>query len=140
MSEITKEEVIAYSEINNILNHIEKEYYQKIPIQLIDFFKDNALGYGLYYDDKGNLKISKLAEQILCYINLKYWATEEEKQDLLIKYNENQEKINESYDISKIFEQKKLQKVEKIEETHLIINISWFQKIITKIKRILRKN
>lgn len=140
MSETTKEEVIAYSEINYILNHIEKEYYQKVPIQLIDFFKDNALGYGLYYDDRGNLKISKLAEQILCYINLKYWATEEENQELLIKYNENQEKINESYDISKIFEQKRLQKAEKIEETHLILNNSWFQKIITNIKRILHKN
>ena len=111
MSETTKDEVIAYSEINNILNHIEKEYYQKIPIQLIDFFKDNALGYGLYYDDKGNLKISKLAEQILCYINLKYWATEEEKQVLIKQYTKNQEKIQ----IHKLRHRTTLLKQNKIE-------------------------
>lgn len=135
MLEISKEELIAYSQINNILNHIEKEYYQKVPVYLINFFKNNALDYGLYYDDKGDLKISKLTELILCYINLEYWSTEEEKQELIKQYIKNQKENDKQYDISKIFESKKAKKYSQ-NTNKLILNENWFQKIIRKIKKV----
>jgi len=135
MLEISKEELIAYSQINNILNHIEKEYYQKVPVYLINFFENNALDYGLYYDDKGDLKISKLTELILCYINLEYWSTEEEKQELIKQYIKNQKENDKQYDISKIFESKKAKKYSQ-NTNELILNENWFQKIIRKIKKV----
>lgn len=137
MIEITSEEIIAYSEINHVLNNIEKEYFKKVPTQLISFFKNNSLDYGIYYDDKGNLKLSKLAKQILCYINLEYWSTEDEKQELIKQYTKNQETIDRQYDISRIFESKKHSQSTNV--TQLVIKENWFQKIIKKVKRVLGK-
>lgn len=137
MIELT-EEIIAYSQINNILNNIEEEYYQKIPKKLIEFFKNNSLEYCMYYNDKGELKISKLAEQILCYLNLEYWSSEEEKEELLKKYKENQEEIYAGYDILKIFENRKNDKGNFVGERQLIVRENWFKKILRKIRRIFK--
>ena len=137
MREITKEEAIAYAEINNILENIGKEYCQKIPKSIVDFIKNNALKSNAIDMTKEDINISILSKQILCYLNLEYWSTETEKQELIKQYTKNQEKINEQYDITKIFETKKPKKYQQnAEETHLAVKQTWLQKILSKIKRI----
>lgn len=105
--EITKEQ-IAYTEISNILDNLEKEYLEKVPKKLIEFFHDNSLEYyNLCFDGEGNIKLSPLAEEILCYLNLEYWSTKEEKQKLIEKYKVNEENLKNKYDIDLIFKNRK---------------------------------
>ena len=72
---VTREQ-IAYTEISNILDNLGKEYLEKVPKKLVKFFQDNSLEYcNLCFDANGNIKLSPLAEEILCYLNLEYWST-----------------------------------------------------------------
>ena len=144
---ITREQ-IAYTEISNILDNLEKEYLEKIPRKLVEFFQDNSLEYcNLCFDGEGNIKLSPLAEEILCYLNLEYWSTKEEKQKLIEKYKQNEEKLRRQYDIDVILEnrkyevEKKIEQASKVEEDkstkekHLLVKKETIiQKIIRKIR------
>ena len=89
----------AYADIYYILNALEEEYLRKIPDKLIEFFRDNAEPHYLSRIDLNkplkNQKISDETEQIICLLNLEYWCTEEEKEELLKKYKMNQEIIQQ---------------------------------------------
>lgn len=137
MSEITKEEAIAYAEVSSIFGNLEKDYYKKVPKYIVNFLKDNALkNYTVNVEFE---EFSNLAKQILCYLNLEYWSTAEEKQELVEVYSLNQEKINEQYDISKIFEARKAKKYEQNNlETRITVKQTWLQKLVQKLKSIFR--
>ena len=98
----------AYSEICIILSLLEKEYLNKIPTKLIDFFNEEK-------DEnyKPNIDINKMLESqvlqkdtltILAILYLNYWyESEQEKQELLNLFGEV-DKINaEKYSIANIF-------------------------------------
>lgn len=107
--EITKE-IMAYTEVMNVLHYIEKEYFDKIPKELIEYWEENSLAYHMCWDRNGNFRISPLAEEILCYLNLEYWCNQEEKKKLIEIYKNNDRKLAEAYDIYKILENKKSKK------------------------------
>lgn len=136
---MTNEDIIAYTEVDNILNYIDKKYYNKVPRELVLFFKENALDNYMYYDNKFNLKISPLTQKIICYLNLEYFAEPEERERLIRKYEDMQAEINKKYDIQNILEQRKSKTTEKIENTQLIVRENWLQKVISRIKLWLKK-
>ena len=139
---ITKEEM-AYTEVLNVLNYIEKEYLEKVPKEIIDFLEKNSLEYPMCFDANGDFKISPLAEAILCYINLEYWCDSEERKKFIEIYKRNDEKLSESYDITKVFENRNQKKEEnkKLDETTSLIEIkeNLYQKIINKIKKFFKR-
>ena len=146
--EITREEM-AYTEVLNVLNYIEKEYFDKVPKKLIDFFEKNSLEYPMCFD--ANFKVSKLAEEILCYINLEYWCDQKEKEKLIEIYKKNDEKYSEAYDIKKVFQNRKNKEISKENEdlnkntmlnnqnSLIEVKENIFQKIIKKIKNFFKK-
>ena len=139
---ITKEEM-AYTEVLNVLNYIEKEYIEKVPKEIIDFLEKNSLEYPMCFDANGDFKISPLAEAILCYINLEYWCDSEERKKFIEIYKRNDEKLSKSYDITKVFENRNQKRKEnkKLDETTSLIEIkeNLFQKRINKIKKFFKR-
>ncbi len=136
---ISQTEQIAFTQVLNILNNIEKEYYQKIPSEIIELFTENSIEFYQYYDEKGQTKISKLAEQILCYLNLEYWCEDDEKNKLIEKYKKNDEVLEQKYNINAVFEKRekdkqKSQKDIKKENLQLVkYKQNWLKRLIDKI-------
>ena len=129
----------AYKEVGQILNLLGNDYKTKVPSSLLALFEQNMEDKNvsdLYKEIKNN-KVSRDALIILSILNAKYWANEEEKQELRAVYDKNEEeyqrKIN-SYQRKDWL--KKERNKEKIEEVSLVVvqeNSIW-----TKIKNFLK--
>ena len=104
---VSERERVAFTQVLNILNNIEKEYYDKIPSDTIKMLENNKVEYYQYYNEKGQTKLSDLAKQILCYLNLEYWSSPDEKKELITIYEKNEKEASEKYDIDKIFYNRK---------------------------------
>ncbi len=130
IEKVTEEEALAYAEIDNILNYAEKKYYQRVPEEVILFFKNNALENYEYYDEKYTPRVSPLARRILSYLNQKYFSLNDEKESLIKKYEDEQKLQNKKQQMEDIEES--TEEVEK--NMQLIVRENWLQKIIKKIK------
>ena len=90
----------AYKDIFYFLMSLEEKYKNKIPKELIKFFKENADNQYVPTIDLSkpliDQKISKETEVLLCLINLNYWCTQEEKEELLKKYEINEKEVRSS--------------------------------------------
>ena len=138
----------AYAEVDEILNVIDKEYLDKVPVNIRTFFENARLK-----DYKPNINIQlplneqKLQRKTLVFLAilyLNYWCnSEEEKQELLHEFSNNekiqQQELRKKYDPNKIFNNnhdiKKSESLEIIE--YKKDNI--FKKIINKIISIFKK-
>ena len=118
-----------YSEVYGILNVLGNEYINKIPTKIYQYIvsqKDNSLQ--IYYDVNKTIDEQKISEEALMfisYLNLQYWCSEDEKQELLKKYKQNDEKIEqelrEKYNIDNLFENKQPhQQKQETEEKQVI--------------------
>jgi len=145
---------IAYAEVYEILSFMEPKYIDKIPLKLMELFREEKLK-----DYKPNIeptipldeqKLQKKTLIILAMLNINYWCEDEnEKKELIKLYSENdkrkEEELRERYNPDNLFK-KKGQIVEdnKInqEYTQLIEykeqNI--FKKILSKIMKLFKKN
>ena len=145
---------IAYAEVYEILSFMEPKYIDKIPLKLMELFREEKLK-----DYKPNIeptipldeqKLQKKTLIILAMLNINYWCEDEnEKKELIKLYSENdkrkEEELRERYNPDNLFK-KKGQIVEdnKInqEYTQLIEykeqNI--FKKILSKIVKLFKKN
>lgn len=105
------ENMLAYAEIDEILNLLEDEYKEKVPLKVRNFFKEEKM-----IDYKPKIDINKpLIEQnlkretivLLAILNLNYWCdSEEEKQELLNELAENEkekQKLKEKYNPDNLF-------------------------------------
>lgn len=120
-----------FSEVYEYLNIIEKEYYNRLPKKIIDFFEINRNNqYTPKYDAKLPIKEqihSKKTLAIIALLDLNYWCdSESEKQEIRekIKNNESeyQKCLNEKYNIKDVFKNRKKQDGKKeIEETKELI-------------------
>ena len=144
VSTITEKERIAFTETLFILKNIEKEYEDKIKKDIINLLEENSIKYYMYYDNNLELKISELTKQILCFINFEYKEDENEKKELIKKYNEEEEKQKEKYDIKKVFEKRKeeIKNKEKTEEQTKIIPFkkNIWKDVWEKIKKFFKYN
>lgn len=138
-------EIITNTEILNILKKIDLEYIYKIPEEIIEYLNENSLKIKdekySGFDENGNIKVSKEAEEILIYLYLNYWADEDEKEKLIEKYKENEKQLSDKYDVYKVFEQRKRNTEDgEKKEVHLVeVKDNIFVNILNKIKMLLKK-
>ena len=101
----------AYTEVVEILKHIPKEEYEKIPETEIQFYENNCdKNYKYEYDENKTIKeqpISREANAVIISIYMNYFANEKQKGIIneILKQNsinaENEKK--KKYDINNIF-------------------------------------
>ena len=101
----------AYTEVIEILKHIPKEEYDKIPETEIQFYENNCdKNYKYVYDENKTIKeqpISREANAVIISIYMNYFANEKQKGIIneILKQNsinaENEKK--KKYDINNIF-------------------------------------
>ena len=104
----------AYTEVIEILKHIPKEEYNKIPETEIQFYENNCdKNYKYVYDENKTIKeqpISREANAVIISIYMNYFANEKQKEiiDEVLKQNSiNQEKEKkEKYNTENIFKEK----------------------------------
>ena len=141
--------MIAYTEVDEVLNLMDKEFQRKIPEKLRKLISESKLkDYNVVINPDIPLNeqnISRKALAMLAVLNYNYWCTEEKKKkDLIEKYKNNeiikQEKLKEIYNPDNIFT-KKSKMTEEFQDKQLIIynkKESIINKLINKIKKILK--
>lgn len=140
------------TEVNTIIKYMPKEYQNKIPSNVLEFFEKQKLNnYKIDIDSNNIFDNSKLKEEtlaIIAMLNLKYWCPNERiKKQLLKQYNENekryQKEIAEKYNVDNIFKNKQEEKQQLYEEANNMQLVeykeSFIKKIINKIKRFFRR-
>lgn len=145
------ESEMAYAEVDAILNLLEKEAVEKIPLKVREFFKNEK---NKNYIPDINSEISLIDQKLkretivlLAILNLNYWCdSEEEKKEILsdLAKNENlqqlaEKELAEKYNIDNIFNKKdnftiatELSMIEYKEQ-------NFIQKIILKIKTLFNR-
>lgn len=95
---ITREDLIAYAEVDYVIKHMNERYVSKLPQNLLDFFdtiKDPE--HEVYIDPYKPLQnqgLQKYALEIIALLHVKYWCADQaRKEELLEKMRENQEKF-----------------------------------------------
>lgn len=109
MASIALEQREAYSEVLEVLRHMNKIYVDKIPKKLIMFFYDNcSLDYEFRMTKPIEEEILKESTiDILALLNLNYWSKTSNKEDLIMKYSINekefQSQINSQLEQENVF-------------------------------------
>lgn len=139
----------AYSEVLEILNHIPKSDYDKIPNNMIELFTRNKnKEYEFNYDVSKTLNeqnVSKKAKTIIAILFRDYWATSTQREKIIAKEKYDIAKLEqekrELYNPDNIFKKKdKIQK-EIVEEQNTSLveykEINIVEKILNRIKKFL---
>lgn len=113
----------AYTEVLEIISHFPEEEYSKIPLEKIEFYKNNMdKDYVFTIDTEVNLEkqnISKEAYAIIVNLFKEYFATEEQKAkiDEILNLNQNLEEQEKrrAYNPDDLFKKVKEQKTNNIE-------------------------
>lgn len=147
--------MIAYAEIDEILNLLEDKYREKVPEKVRTFFKEEKMpDYTPTIDVNIPLIQQNLKREtvvLLAILNINYWCeNEEEKQfflNELAKNEEEKKKLKEKYNPDNLFKNKKNNDVstDKIVEPQNISMIEYkkqgiFKRILDKITRFFKKN
>lgn len=107
----------ALVELLEILKYTDQNYVNKIPKQLLKFFKENAsTTYKFTMDESKEIKDLKLKKEtkgLLSMVYRNYWCTPEERAeyDKLLLNNQKlfEAELREKYNPDKIFENSKYQ-------------------------------
>lgn len=134
----------AFSEVIYILSFMEREMYEKIPLELIEYLEDNCdINHNIEFDPKKSLEEQDIQEEtqiIIATIYIDYIATPSEKKKIEQEVNigfyiDESEKIG--FD-SKKFNNRidKAIKNTNIEiENALVKKEKWFEKMLNKLKK-----
>lgn len=133
----------AYTEVLEILNHLSEEEYSKIPIEKIEFYKNNM---DKEYDYKINPEvdlekqyISNEANAILITLFRDYFATDKQREILKNLLRQNQDKLEqekrEKYNPNNIFKENiRLNAINKQMQV-----VEYKEPFINKFKRFIYK-
>ena len=148
-----KESQLAYAEVDAILDMLETEAVEKIPLKVREFFKkEKDKNYipkiSEDFSDIDNIELMRETICLLTILDINYWCeTEEEKQLILNKLKDNdrikEEELRERYNPDNIFKNKnKLDESINNESVALIEykEKSIFKKILNKIIKFLRRD
>ena len=138
---------LAYAEVDLILDLLDKEVIEKIPIKVREFFKtEKNKNYipNITIDNFENVKLKKETVSLLTILEINYLCeTEEEKQGILNELSNNEkireEELREKYNPDNIF--KKKSSTEDKKQNVDLINYkepSFIKKILQKILRYLK--
>lgn len=138
-----------FVEVDEILDYLGIEDYEKIPQEIIKVIKQNKdEEYNWEYDETRALKdqnVSKDTIALISYLNMEYLLNEKQKEYVQNQHNINKQKKlqkeysnNEDKDYRVIFDKKNSQfKENKVEINDLIeYKEGFLKKIINKIKSI----
>lgn len=110
---ITRDDIIAYAEVDYIIHHMNEKYVEKIPTKLLQFFatiKDPE--HEVYVNPRvplQNQNLKKYTLELIALLHLKYWCEDEERRkELYNKMVENQRKLDDQmrskYNVDNLFE------------------------------------
>ena len=131
------EHKIAYSEVLEILKYISKEEFNKVPQDMLEMFKANAINNNEFvYNPRKTLQeqnVSETARTIIAILFRDYWATENQKEKILKKQNYDREKIKEEMYNNNILKKQNTQQNEAYIKNEVAM-IEYKESIFTKIK------
>lgn len=118
---VSKRYSMAMSETLHYLKGIKRSDLDKIPIDFIEFLKENAdTNYKCNFNYTKPLKDLQLLPEtrgIISAICLNFWCeTKEQKQNFLKLLNENEKKYSTQFDFEKIIKEKDIQKSNNTDE------------------------
>ena len=101
----------SYSEVYDIIKHLDKNLYNKIPAQFIEILKENMdINYNVEIDYNKSINEQKLLKDtkiILSIIYRDYLCSEEKKKELIEKDKADlvryEKELREKYNPDKIF-------------------------------------
>ncbi len=135
----------AFSEVYEILTHMPISYVSKLPKKFLEFIEENRNKEYVYHADMSKSiseqDISIETKAILSNLYRDFWASKEEKKEIIEREAKEREKyqkeIEEKYSYDNLFKGRKKEE-NAIEETTSIVEYkeSIFTKIINKIKSI----
>lgn len=135
----------SFSEVYDIVMHLEKRLYNKIPNSFLLMLKDNKddiykvnIDYSKSINEQELLKDTRV---ILSLIYRDYICSKEKRQELIerdkIELKKYQESLNEKFDIENIFENRK--KTHEQEKNQMVkYKETVFKMIINKILSLFR--
>ena len=146
----------AYTEVLDILKHISKEDYEKIPKSKIKVFEENCnKNYNFTYDENKTLdeqNVSEITKVIIAILFRDYWATKEQRYIIIKKQQEikdqKQKELMAKFEKNKNISEKDLKKVDVANDLDLDIDYARetnleiykeeniFKRIISKIREI----
>ncbi len=149
-SNVNIEYANAYSEVLEVLNHMSKEDYNKIPKDMLEMFQTNCNNeYQFRYDLNKEFEeqgISKRAKLILAILFRDYWATPYQKEKIIAKQNYERQKLEqqkfEKYNPERLFENKRQPIIEEVKNISSMIEVKkekWYQKIFKVIKNLFKR-
>lgn len=141
------ENMLAYAEIDEILNLLEDDYRERVPKKVRDFFKEEKIkDYHPEIDIEKPLIEQNLKREtmvLLAILNLNYWCeNEEEKQRFLNELDKNEEKkkeLEEKYNPDNLFKKKQDESTENNLQIVEYKKPNFIQILLTKIKKILKR-
>lgn len=143
--------MMAYSEVYEILNLLDKEYKEKVPDKVRTFFEEERLKD---YKPEINVDIPLIDQNLkretitlLAILNLNYWCdTPEEKQEIIDELANNEkerQELLEKYNPDNLFKNKQNEDKNTIntQEVSLVEykKPNLIQKILSKIARLFKK-
>jgi hypothetical protein len=132
----------TYVEVLEILKHIPKEEYNKIPQEKIIFYENNKDKEYKFFYNGDNKVISRKAKTILINLYKNYIANLEEKTKIeeILKLNDIKLEIQKQkkYNVNELFKNKIKEQYTSLIEVQQ--KQKWYIKIYTFIKNIWLKN
>jgi hypothetical protein len=132
----------TYVEVLEILKHIPKEEYNKIPQEKIIFYENNRDKEYKFFYNGDNKVISRKAKTILINLYKNYIANLEEKTKIeeILKLNDIKLEIQKQkkYNVNELFKNKIKEQYTSLIEVQQ--KQKWYIKIYTFIKSIWLKN
>ena len=122
---ITRDDIIAYAEVDYIINHMNEKYTAMVPENIRTFFATiREPNYNVKVDPRmplANQGLKQYTLEIIALLHLKYWCQDEErKNELYDKMRANQLKIegklNEQYGIESLFSAEKVVSIKSEED------------------------
>ena len=138
----------AYSEVDTILNKMEEEYVNRIPLDIRKIIKEEKnKEYNpiiVLSEDRLEKELNRNTIAILAWLNLNYWCdNEKEKENLIEIYKENdiinEEEKREKYPIDIFKNKNRNNNEEKEENSQINIMISKKDNFIIKLLRKIRR-
>ena len=95
---ITKEDLIAYAEVDYVIKHMNERYRDKVPANLQNFFETiKDPNHKIHIEPYKPLQeqgLTKYALEIIALLHIKYWCqNQERREELLDKMRQNEEKL-----------------------------------------------
>jgi len=144
---------LAYAEVDAILDMLETEAVEKIPLKVREFFKNEKDKNYIpkISEDFSEIENMELMRETICLLtilDINYWCeTEEEKQFVLNKLKENdrikEEELRERYNPDNIFKRKDKENENINTENVALIEYkesNLIKRLLKKLINIFRKN